>query len=112
MYKKDCIFCKIANKEIPAELIFENNDVVAFNDISPQAPKHILVIPKKHYENLNDLNDKNLMAELLSGVQAVTKKLGITNYRTITNTGKEAGQEVFHIHFHILAGFSASTPLL
>lgn len=106
----DCIFCKIANKEIPTELVYENEHVVAFNDINPAAPVHILVIPKAHVESLKELDDKNLMAELLSGVREVTKKLGITDYRTVINTGKGAGQEVFHIHLHIISGRPLKWP--
>ena len=98
----DCIFCKIANGEIPSELVYENEYIAAFNDINPSAPVHILVIPKRHVESLNELEDKNLMAELLFGVKEVTKKLGIKDYRTVINTGKGAGQEVFHIHLHII----------
>lgn len=106
----DCIFCKIANKEIPSELVYENEYVAAFNDINPAAPVHILVIPKCHHESLNELEDKNLMAELLFGVKEVTKKLGIKDYRTVINTGKGAGQEVFHIHLHIISGRPLKWP--
>ncbi len=106
----DCIFCKIANKEIPSNLVFENENIVAFNDINPCAPVHILVIPKKHCESLNELEDKNLMAELLSGVKEVTKKLNIKDFRTVINTGKGAGQEVFHVHLHIISGRPLNWP--
>jgi len=106
----DCIFCKIANGEIPSNLVYENEYVAAFNDINPAAPVHILVIPKKHVESLNELDDKNLMAELLSGVKEVTKKLGIKDFRTVINTGKGAGQEVFHIHLHIISGRPLKWP--
>ncbi len=106
----DCIFCKIANKEIPSEFVYENEHIVAFNDINPTAPVHILVIPKKHVESLSELEDKNLMAELLDGVRLVTKKLNIKDYRTVINTGKEAGQEVFHIHLHIISGRPLKWP--
>ncbi len=110
MTNSNCIFCKIANKEIPTELIFETDDVVAFNDLSPQAPVHILVIPKKHYESLNEVDDVALLGKLLSGVKEITKKLNIKEYRTVINTGKEAGQAVFHIHLHILAGRTMLWP--
>lgn len=106
----DCIFCKIANGEIPSELVYENEYIAAFNDINPSAPVHILVIPKRHCESLNELEDKNLMAELLFGVKEVTKKLGIKDYRTVINTGKGAGQEVFHIHLHIISGRPLKWP--
>lgn len=99
----DCIFCKIANKEIPTNFVYETDDVLAFNDINPKAKTHILVIPKKHYSSLNELDDMELMGKLLNGVREITKKQGITDFKTLINTGKKAGQEVFHIHIHILA---------
>lgn len=103
MTNNDCIFCKIANKEIPAELIYETETIAAFNDLNPQAPVHILVVPKKHFSSLNELNDISLMGDLLNGVKEITKKLNIKEYRTVINTGKEAGQAVPHLHLHILA---------
>jgi len=106
----DCIFCKIANKEIPSNLVYETENIVAFNDINPQAPVHILVIPKKHIESLNELYDKALAGELLESVKEICKKMNITDYRTVINTGKEAGQEVFHIHLHIISGRPLQWP--
>lgn len=106
----NCIFCKIANKEIPSTLIYEDDYTVAFNDLNPQAPTHVLVIPKKHYASLNELDDENVMSGLLNAVKQVTKKLGITDYRTVINTGKGAGQEVFHIHLHVLSGRPLNWP--
>lgn len=106
----DCIFCKIANRQIPTEFVYENEHIVAFNDINPAAPVHILVIPKRHVESLRELEDKDLMAELLDGARTVAKKLGITDYRTVINTGKEAGQEVFHIHLHVISGRPLKWP--
>ena len=75
---------------------------VVFKDINPKAPVHLLVVPRVHVESLNELEDKNLMAELLSAVKETTKKIGLKSYKTLINTGKEAGQEVFHLHIHIL----------
>ncbi len=103
MKDENCIFCKIANKEIPVNFVFENEKIVAFNDADPQAPVHILVIPKEHYASLNETNDEVLLSELLLVVKEITKKLDIKEYRTVINTGKEAGQSVFHLHVHILA---------
>lgn len=103
MYKENCIFCKIASGEIPSKFIFENDNIVAFNDINPKAPTHILVIPKKHYENLDDIDDIDLMAEMLCAIKEITKKHDIKHYQVVTNNGKGAGQEVFHLHFHIMA---------
>ena len=101
---ENCIFCKIANKEIPSKLLYEDEFTVAFNDLNPQAPNHILVIPKKPFASLNELDDEKQMSALLNAVKEVTKKLGIKEYRTVINTGETAGQTVFHIHIHILAG--------
>ena len=106
----NCIFCKIANGEIPTDFVYQSSSVVVFKDINPQAPTHLLVVPKKHIETLNDLNDEKLSAELINAIQQATKKLGIREYRTVINTGKGAGQEVFHLHIHIMAGRSFTWP--
>ncbi len=106
----NCIFCKIANGEIPTDFVYETQNVVVFKDINPQAPIHLLVVPKKHIETLNDLNDEKLSAELINAIQQAAKKLDIKEYRTVINTGKSAGQEVFHLHIHIMAGRSFTWP--
>ena len=109
--ENNCIFCKIANKEIKTDLIAESEEWLSFNDISPQAPSHALVIPKKHFSSLNDIDDTELMGKLLEGARQTAEKLGIKdNYRTVINTGKEAGQAVFHVHFHILGGRPLNWP--
>lgn len=100
---EDCIFCKIINKEIPSTFVYENEYVVAINDLHPKAKVHVLVIPKVHVDSLNELEDETLMAELLKGVKAVCEKLNIKSYRLHVNTGKEEGQVIFHLHFHILS---------
>ena len=100
---QDCIFCKIANGQIPTDFVYESDNVVVFNDINPKAPMHLLVVPKVHVESLNELEDRELMAELLQTVKNVTKKLNIKDYKTLINTGRGAGQEVFHLHIHILS---------
>lgn len=102
--ENNCIFCKIVNGDFNTEFVYENEHVVVFKDINPQAPTHLLVVPRVHVESLNELEDKNLMAELLSAVKETTKKIGLKSYKTLINTGKDAGQEVFHIHVHILGG--------
>lgn len=107
---EDCIFCKIASKEIPAKLVYESENVVGFKDITPQAPVHILVIPKKHYASLNEVDDVILLGELMDAVQKISKLLDIKEYRTVINTGKSAGQEVFHLHIHMLAGRDMKWP--
>ena len=99
---EECIFCKIINGDFGTEFVYETENTVVFNDIDPKAPIHILVCPKKHVPSLNELEDKELMSELLQTVKDVTKKIGLKSYRTQINTGKEAGQEVFHLHIHIL----------
>lgn len=100
----DCIFCKIVNGDFNTEFLYEDDTTVVFKDINPVAPTHLLVVPKKHYANLSEIDDKNLLGDLLNAVQKVCKKLNIKSYRTVINTGSDAGQEVFHIHIHILAG--------
>ena len=100
----DCIFCKIINGDFGTEFVYENEYAVVFKDINPQADTHLLVVPRLHVESLNELDDKNLLGELMMVVKSVTEKLGIKSYKTLINTGKEAGQEVFHLHIHILAG--------
>ena len=100
----DCIFCKIISGEFNTDFVYENEDVVVFKDINPKADTHLLVVPRKHVASLNELDDEVLMGKLLMSVKEVTKKLGISSYKTIINTGKEAGQVVFHLHIHILAG--------
>ena len=100
----DCIFCKIINGDFGTEFVYENEHAVVFKDINPQADTHLLVVPRLHVESLNELDDKNLLGELMMVVKSVTKKLEIKSYKTLINTGKGAGQEVFHLHIHILAG--------
>ena len=100
----DCIFCKIINGDFGTEFVYENEFAVVFKDINPKADTHLLVVPRIHVESLNELDDKNLLGELMMTVKSVTKELGIKSYRTVINTGKEAGQEVFHLHIHILSG--------
>jgi len=104
----DCIFCKIINKEIPADIIFANENLVAFKDIHPKAPVHILLVPKKHLVSLNDLSeeDKVIMGDIVYQAKLLAKAQGIaeTGYRLLTNTGPNSGQEVQHLHFHLLGG--------
>ena len=108
---ENCIFCKIANKEICSNIVLENDDIIAFHDLSPQAPVHILVIPKKHFSSLNQLNDDVIIAKLLYGVKEVAKKLDIEEgYRLVVNTGESAGQSVGHVHFHVLGGRQMKWP--
>jgi len=100
-----CLFCKIVNKEIPANIILENEDFIAFHDINPKAPVHILAIPKIHVDSFNETNGE-LMAKITPFIQEVAKEVNIdkSGYRVITNIGENGGQEVKHLHFHILGG--------
>jgi histidine triad (HIT) family protein len=107
----ECVFCKIVAGEIPSKKVFENERLLAFEDINPKAPTHILLIPKMHFENLNDSSsDPALLGEIVAQSAAVAKKLGITDFRLVANTGREAGQVVFHLHFHLLGGRQMKWP--
>lgn len=109
--KKDCIFCKIVRGEMDTKFIIETKEYVSFNDIQPQAPVHALVIPKEHFDSLNDIDDPEIVGKLLEGARLTAKKLGIEdNYRVVINTGKGAGQAVFHIHVHVLGGRQMQWP--
>ena len=100
-----CIFCKIVNKELPNNTVHENEDFLAFHDLYPKAPVHVLIIPKKHIENFHS-TDPETMAKMTSFIQEVAEKVGVdkTGYRLVTNNGADGGQEVFHLHFHLLGG--------
>ena len=104
---KDCIFCKIINKEIVAEIVFENAEFMAFNDISPQANHHILIIPKKHIPTINDLNETEGDERLVGGMVLVARNLAkgrnLAGYNLQFNVGESGGQTVFHIHLHLLS---------
>lgn len=104
----DCLFCKIVRKEIPARVVLDDDDVLAFEDIQPQAPQHVLVIPKKHVATLNDLapEDEALGGKLLTAAAKVAKARGFSGqgWRAVVNVGQDAHQLVFHVHLHVLAG--------
>ena len=102
MAEDNCIFCKIIRGDFNTEFVYENEHLVVFKDINPKAPIHLLVVPKIHVPSLNELDDKDLLGELMLGVKEAAKKVGLKSYRTQINTGKEAGQEVFHLHIHVL----------
>lgn len=101
-----CLFCKIAAGEIPARKAYEDDTVLAFYDIEPKAPVHILVIPKTHIEGVCGVTADNsaVVAHIFEVIPQIAKACGITDYRVVSNNGKEAGQSVFHLHFHILGG--------
>lgn len=103
----DCIFCKIANGEIPTTKVYEDESVVAFNDLNPQAPIHILVIPKKHYSNVLDVEkNDNIISKIYNAINIISEQQGFKKdgFRVINNCGENAGQTVMHMHFHIIAG--------
>ena len=110
----DCLFCKIAAGEIPAELVYESDDVVAFRDITPQAPTHVLVIPRTHIATINDIEEGHqaLVGSLYSAARQIAADEGIAEagYRAVMNCNEGAGQSVFHIHLHVLGGRPMSWP--
>ena len=110
----DCLFCKIVKRETPASIVFEDDRILAFNDINPQAPTHVLLVPKRHIESLNELadGDDGLVGEVVRRAAAIAKDRGISagGYRTVFNTNRDAGQTVFHIHLHLLGGRSMRWP--
>ncbi len=114
MSKAGCIFCKIANKEIPAKIVFENNQILAFEDVRPQAPTHILIIPKQHIEKISDLteSDTGMIGGLIVAAKDIANKQAVekSGYRIVLNCNKDAGQEVFHIHLHLLGGRKFTWP--
>ena len=101
-----CIFCKIIKNEIPSSKVYENDDILAFKDINPQAPVHIIVIPKKHIENILELNDESLLTKIHKAIKEIVKEQNLAKqgFRLVTNTGEDACQTVKHLHFHILGG--------
>ena len=109
----DCLFCKIASNEIPADVVFETDEILAFRDIDPKAPTHVLVITRQHFENAAELanTNKDLAAQLLQAITDVATLEGLAEgYRIVTNTGSDGGQSVNHVHFHLLGGRSLNWP--
>jgi len=110
----DCLFCKIAQGEIPAKIVYEDDQVLAFEDINPQAPFHVLIIPRRHIATLNDVQagDVALVGGLIARASQIAKDEGHAQdgYRTVFNTNRGAGQTVFHIHLHLLAGRNMTWP--
>lgn len=108
----DCLFCKIAKKEIPGSAVYEDDKVFAFNDIAPQAPTHILVIPKIHVATLADVKDYTVLADIFRVVNKLAAERGLdkSGYRTVINTGRAAGMAVHHLHIHLLGGRDFAWP--
>ncbi len=109
----DCIFCKIANKEINSDIVYENKNVIAFKDLNPKAKIHILIVPKKHYETILDLDNKEIMEDMLIAVKEIAKKYEIEEegFRLINNCKEYGGQEVMHLHIHMLGGEKLTTTI-
>lgn len=105
---EDCIFCKIIKREIPSSIVYEDSEIIAFRDVNPQAPIHILVIPKKHIESLVNLTeeDEKVVGKIYTVINKIARQEGIDKkgFRVIVNCGEDGGQEVKHLHFHILGG--------
>ena len=108
----NCLFCRIISGEIPADIVFRNESVVAFNDINPQAPTHVLIVPTVHVETAGDLArmSPTITAAMFTAAVEIASERGITGYRTVFNTGVEAGQSVFHAHLHLLGGRALAWP--
>jgi len=110
-----CIFCKIANKEIPSDCVYETENIIAFRDLNPQAPVHILIVPKVHIASMNDVNSENsaVVSEIFETVNKIAEQEGIkdSGYRVISNCGEDGCQSVQHLHFHLVGGRKLSETL-
>ena len=108
----DCLFCKIVKGDIPSNKVYEDELCLAFYDIDPQAPTHFLVIPKTHIGSVSEVNGDNaaVVAHIFTVIAKVTKDLGVDSYRVVSNIGQQAGQSVFHLHFHVLGGRDMTWP--
>lgn len=111
-YQADCLFCRIVAEEIPSHRAFEDEQVIVFHDINPQAPTHVLAIPRRHVASAASLThaDGDLLAALFGALRSVARELGLDDYRIVSNVGAEAGQSVFHLHFHLLGGRPMTWP--
>lgn len=111
-YQADCLFCRIAAGEIPADFVFQDEAVMVFRDINPRAPTHVLAIPRRHLASAADLTDADadLLAALFSAMRQVAQGAGLGGYRIVTNVGPESGQSVLHLHFHMLGGRAMTWP--
>jgi histidine triad (HIT) family protein len=109
----DCLFCRIASKEMPAEILHESDSIVALRDINPTAPTHVLVIPKRHIDSARDLTaqDSTLLGEVFETIAQIAEREGLdTGYRIVTNVGREGGQAIDHLHFHLIGGREMTWP--
>lgn len=109
----DCLFCKIASKELDSEVVYESGGVLAFKDINPAAPVHVLVIPKEHIASAQELSADHgqMLGEIFDAISRIAREQGVDEgYRVVTNVGSDAGQSVFHLHFHLIGGRTQSWP--
>lgn len=108
----DCLFCKIVARQIPAQLVYEDAAAVAFKDINPQAPTHVLVVPKKHVDSLSATTDEDaaMLGQVQRAAASVAGKLNLSSFRLVTNNGRGAGQSVDHLHYHLLGGRPLQWP--
>ena len=109
----DCVFCKIAEKEIPSNIVYEDDQIICFHDLEPQAPVHVLIIPKKHIASMDDVSadDRQLMGYIMTKVKEIAKTLGLENgYRLVNNCGEDGFQTVKHLHFHLLGKRKMTWP--
>lgn len=109
-----CIFCKIIDREIPGEKVYEDDKILAFKDINPVAPVHIVIVPKLHIENVNEVSEENsgYIARIFEKIPEIARLQGITSYRIINNCGEDAGQTVMHLHFHLIGGTKLGEKIL
>jgi histidine triad (HIT) family protein len=111
---EDCIFCGIANKMIPSDIVYEDDEMLAFKDVNPQSPLHLLFIPKKHIRSVNEVSheDAEVIGRILLKIRDIAKEAGVSEsgYRIVMNCNKDAGQEVFHLHLHLLGGRKFTWP--
>jgi histidine triad (HIT) family protein len=111
---ESCLFCRIANNELPSKMVHEDDRVIAFHDIAPQAPVHVLIVPRKHIATLNDVTaeDAELLAHIFQVARNLAEQFGVAQkgYRTVFNVNAEAGQSVFHLHLHVIGGRRLSWP--
>ena len=108
----DCLFCRIVRGEIPATVVHKDDHVVAFRDMNPQAPVHVVIVPREHVASLNDATDAEMLGRLSLAASEIARREGVADsgYRTVVNTNRAAGQTVFHIHLHLLGGRSMAWP--
>lgn len=111
-YQADCLFCRIVAGEIPSDGVYADDELIVFRDINPQAPTHVLAVPRRHLESAADLtdDDANLLGALFGALRRVAVGVGLSSYRIVTNVGPESGQSVLHLHFHLLAGRRMTWP--